>query len=195
MGVEILIPAPPWFIQKLVTILCQPWPLPALLSWARSLVTEHRGGEVSTCRKWLGSGFLGPEQWFRAPALPFLLPPWLNGGNGIGFVLLFMGFMQGDSPKVDSPVSSMEYTLWLPSCCFFFIHLFYFIYFWLCWVFIAVCGLSLVVVNGGYSSMQCTGFSLWWLLLLRSTGCRYAGFSSCGSRVLECSLSSCGAWA
>ena len=25
------------------------------------------------------------------------------------------------------------------------------IYFWLCWVFVAVCGLSLVVASGGYS--------------------------------------------
>ena len=25
------------------------------------------------------------------------------------------------------------------------------IYLWLCWVFVAVCGLSLAVVNGGYS--------------------------------------------
>ena len=33
----------------------------------------------------------------------------------------------------------------------------------------------------GYSSLQCMGFSLWWLLLLRSTGSRHAGFSSCGT--------------
>ena len=30
--------------------------------------------------------------------------------------------------------------------------------------------------------VRCTGFSLRWLLLLRSTGSRYAGFSSCGTR-------------
>ena len=54
-----------------------------------------------------------------------------------------------------------------------------FIYFWLCWVFVAVRGLSLVVASGGYSSLRCTGFSLRWLLLLRSTGSRRAGFSSC----------------
>ena len=80
------------------------------------------------------------------------------------------------------------------------IYLFIIIIFWLCWVFVAVCRLSLVVVSGGYSSLQCAGFSLWWLLLLRSTGSRHAGsvavprgLSSCGSRVLECRLSSCGA--
>ena len=67
-----------------------------------------------------------------------------------------------------------------------------FIYFWLHWVFVAVCRLSLVVVSGGYSSLWCTGFSLRWLLLLPSTGSRSMGFSSCGSRALECRLSSCG---
>ena len=45
----------------------------------------------------------------------------------------------------------------------------YFIYFWLRWVFVAVHGPSLVEVNGGYSSLRCVGFSLWWLPLLRST--------------------------
>ena len=34
-----------------------------------------------------------------------------------------------------------------------------------------------------------------WLLLLRSTGSRRAGFSSCGLRALEHRLSSCGAQA
>ena len=58
-----------------------------------------------------------------------------------------------------------------------------FIYlFGLCWVFIAVCGLSLVAASEGYSSLWCAGFSLRWLHLLRSTGCRRAGFSSCGEQ-------------
>ena len=56
-----------------------------------------------------------------------------------------------------------------------------FIYFWLCWVFVAVHGLSLVVVGRDYSSLWCAGFSLLWLLLLLSTGSRRAGFSSCGT--------------
>ena len=37
---------------------------------------------------------------------------------------------------------------------------FYLFYFWLCWVFVAARGLSLVSASGGYSSLQCTGFSL-----------------------------------
>ena len=57
-----------------------------------------------------------------------------------------------------------------------------FIYFWLRWVFVAARGLSLVAASGGYSSLWCAGFSLWWLPLLRSTGSGCAGFSSCGSR-------------
>ena len=43
-------------------------------------------------------------------------------------------------------------------------------------------GFSLVVASGGYSSLQCAGFSLLSLLLLRSTGSRHTGFSSCGTR-------------
>ena len=54
--------------------------------------------------------------------------------------------------------------------------LFFFIYFfWLCWVFVSVRGLSLVVASGGHSSSRCAGLSLLWPLLLRSTGSRRAG--------------------
>ena len=77
----------------------------------------------------------------------------------------------------------------------FFFFFFFLIYFWLRWVFVAACGLSLVAARGGYSSLQCAGFSLWWLLSLRSTSSRRAGFSSCGSQALEHRLSSSGAWA
>ena len=77
-----------------------------------------------------------------------------------------------------------------------------FIFLWLCWVFVATCGLSLVAGSRGYSSLRCAGFSLLWLLLLQSTGSRprasvvvACGLSSCGSRALEHRLSSCGAQA
>ena len=63
---------------------------------------------------------------------------------------------------------------------------FCFVLFWLRWVFVAARRLSLVSASGGYSSLQCTGISLWWwLLLLRSTGSRCAGFSSCGTRAQQ----------
>ena len=50
-----------------------------------------------------------------------------------------------------------------------------FIYFWLCWVFVAACRLSLVAASGRYSSSRCAGLSLLRPLLLRSTGSRRAG--------------------
>ena len=71
---------------------------------------------------------------------------------------------------------------------FFLIYLFYyFILFYLFIVFGCVgslllpAGFSLVSASGGYSQLQCAGFSLRWLLLLRSTGSRRMGFSSCGT--------------
>ena len=65
----------------------------------------------------------------------------------------------------------------------------------LCWVFVAVHGLSLFAASRGYSLLQCLGFSFRWLLLLWSVDSRHVGFSSCGSRALECRPSSCGTWA
>ena len=54
--------------------------------------------------------------------------------------------------------------------------LFYlFIYFWLCWVFVSVRGLSLVVARRGHSSSRCAGLSLSRPLLLRITGSRRTG--------------------
>ena len=44
---------------------------------------------------------------------------------------------------------------------FFYKFIYLFIYFWLHWVFVAARGLSLVVASRGYSSLRCTGFSLW----------------------------------
>ena len=67
-----------------------------------------------------------------------------------------------------------------PFLFFFFYNCIYFFYFWLHWVFVVVRGLSLVVASGGYSWLPCKDFSLRWLLLLRSTGSKRTGFSSCG---------------
>ena len=39
-------------------------------------------------------------------------------------------------------------------------YLFIYIYFWLCWVFVSVRGLSLVAASGGHSSSRCAGLSL-----------------------------------
>ena len=59
---------------------------------------------------------------------------------------------------------------------FFFKYLFiYLFYLWLCWVFVTVRGLSLVVASGDHSSSRCAGLSSSWPLLLWSTGSRRAG--------------------
>ena len=55
------------------------------------------------------------------------------------------------------------------------IFIYLFIYFWLCWVFVSVRGLSLVVASGGHSSSRCAGLSLSQPLLLQGTGSRCAG--------------------
>ena len=69
-----------------------------------------------------------------------------------------------------------------------------YIYFWLCWVFVAAHGLSIGAASWGYSSLWCAGFSLQWLLLSWSTGSGHTGFSGCGTGALEgAGFSSCGA--
>ena len=65
------------------------------------------------------------------------------------------------------PLSVCVPGLYLSSFFFFLINLFI-IYFWLCWVFVAVHVLSLVAVSGGYSSCCCA----------RASHC--SGFSCCG---------------
>ena len=57
----------------------------------------------------------------------------------------------------------------------FFKNFIYLFYLWLCWVFVSLRGLSLVVASGGHSSSRCMGLSLSRPLLLRSTGSRRAG--------------------
>ena len=53
-----------------------------------------------------------------------------------------------------------------------------FIYLWLHWFFDAVCRLSLVVVSG--SPLQvCTGFSLWWLLVVLASPVEEQGSRAC----------------
>ena len=56
-----------------------------------------------------------------------------------------------------------------------FFNFYLFIYLWLCWVFVSVRGLSLVVASGGHSSSRCAGLSLSRPLFLRSKGSRRAG--------------------
>ena len=138
-------------------------------------------GSESSAPPHLSLSFLFPQSLFHVPSfsrplssLLSLLFPFLKSCYSLVYVASFL------------LVNKL-----LVSILFFLVYLF--IYFWLLWVFIAVHGLSLVAASRGYSSLQCMGFSLRWLLLLRSTGSRCTGFSSCGSRALECRLSNCGA--
>ena len=73
---------------------------------------------------------------------------------------------------------------------FFFKFIYLFIYFWLCWVFVSVRGLSPVAASGGHSSSRCAGLSLSRPLLLWSTGSRHAG-SAVVAHGLSCSVA-CG---
>ena len=58
---------------------------------------------------------------------------------------------------------------------------FFWIYFWLHWIFIAswafssCCELFIECFIDCCSSSKCLGFSLWWFLLLQSTGSRHMG--------------------
>ena len=61
-----------------------------------------------------------------------------------------------------------------PCLPFFFFNFYLFIYLWLCWFFVSVRGLSLVVASGGHSSSRCAGLSLSRPFLLRGTGSRRA---------------------
>ena len=94
-----------------------------------------------------------PHACFSGRTVPLHLEfqdPW-NGGQA---VLLFFFFFR------------LGYRI---------IEFYLFIYLWLCWVFVSVRGLSLVVASGGHSSSRCAGLSLSWPLLLRNTGSRRAG--------------------
>ena len=72
--------------------------------------------------------------------------------------------------------ASWPHVIFYKNRIFFLIFIYLFIYyFWLCWVFVSVWGLSPVVASGGHSSSRCAGLSLSWPLLLQSTGSRRAG--------------------
>ena len=70
---------------------------------------------------------------------------------------------------------------------FFFFNLF--IYLWLCWVFVSVRGLSLVVASRGHSSSWCAGLSLSWPLVAEHR-LQTRRLSNCGSRAQLL----CGMW-
>ena len=68
------------------------------------------------------------------------------------------------------------------SECIFFLIIYLFIYFWLCWVFVSVRGLSLVAASGGHSSLRCTGPLTSTASLVAEHRLQTRRLSSCGSR-------------
>ena len=95
-------------------------------------------------------------------------------------ILRISGALRSGRPLWSSYLTSLSlrfliFIFYLFIYLFFKIYLFIYIYFWLCWVFVSVRGLSLVVASGGHSSSRCAGLSLSRPLLLRSTGSRRAG--------------------
>ena len=117
---------------------------------------------------------------FRFPSMDFMC----YGGNFklIGIIRLYsLWFIVG---RVSSYWCSdfLQRQTWivLGHTFFFFFFLDLFIFYWLidwllCWVFVSVLGLSLVVASGGHSSSRCAGLSPSRPLLLRSAGSRHAG--------------------
>ena len=69
------------------------------------------------------------------------------------------------------------------SCFFFKI-----IYLWLCWIFVAVCGLFSSCGEWGYSSFWCAGFSLRWPLLAQALGARASVVAAGGLNSWACGL-------
>ena len=68
---------------------------------------------------------------------------------------------------------------------FFFIVIFYlfiYLFFWLCWVFVSVRGLPLVVASGGHSSSRCTGLFTIAASLVAEHRLQTHRLSSCGSQ-------------
>ena len=123
--------------------------------------------------------------------------------RSMSWLVLVAIIQQGISTPEHFHLLTPSYFKYLHFLSFYFIYFFnkciyLFIYFWLRWVFVAARGLFLVAASRDYSSLQCAGFSLWWLLLLPALGLWASvvvarRLRSCGSQAEECRLSSCGA--
>ena len=139
-----------------------------------------------------------------------LLCPWDSPGKntGVGYHALLQGIVptQGSNQHllclllIQGPLLLRWFQSFKPHPAGLTPPFYLFVCFWLCWVFVAAHRLSLVATNGGYSSLQCVGFSLRRRLLLWSTGSRGRAsvvaacrLSSCGTRAQERRPSGCGA--
>ena len=75
----------------------------------------------------------------------------------------------------------LRYSPCISSFMSFFFKFIFIFYFWLCWVFVSVRGLSLVAASGGHSSSRCAGLSLSRPLVAEHR-LQMRRLSSCGSR-------------
>ena len=130
------------------------------------------------------------DEWFSWLVIVFIVQVTQNVSDDVTVRFLFSClkfYLKGHLKvhlKKKSPLNLTQQVLFFKKKINLFIH------FWLRWVFAAARGLSLDAESQGYSSLRCVGFSLRWLLLLRSTGCRRASLSSCGARAWLL----CGTW-
>ena len=114
------------------------------------------------------------KSYAKVPLRAFIFFPWMKMLYTCGY---FLGY----------ELNNMWYDLYFPlipnlaELAFFKKkkNIIYLFYFWLHWVFVAAHGLPLVVVSGGYSSLLCMGFSLWWLPCCPRA--QALGFSSCST--------------
>ena len=118
---------------------------------------------------------IDPKLWSECPTSPFCLPPHPQMNS---YASNSPGHLPEDLTPIQSNWSTFlflcRYHIAVSRLCSLF---WYFnVDFWFC--FLAALGLhccagfSLAVVSRGDSSLQCSGFSLPWLLLLQSTGSR-----------------------
>ena len=134
------------------------------------LCTKNSSGEMKMCPEWVFSLFSGiPAKWQA-----------LNLNCKAECLLPFHSYHPACTKVVCVDTSFLFFfNCWLPPVIFFLSFLFLFknlfIYFWLCWVFLSVRGLSLVAASRGHSSSRCAGLSLSRPLLLWSIGSRGAG--------------------
>ena len=150
------------------------------LQLRRAGATLHRGARASHCRGLSRCGAQAPDAQAQQLWLTGLAAPWHVGSSRTGARthVPCIGRRTPNHCATREAQGSLFYRS-LPALAICWLYLF--IYLWLRWVFVAAHGLSLVVASGGYSSLRCAGFSLWWLLLLRSTDSRRVGFSICGT--------------
>ena len=121
---------------------------------------------------------------------------YLGKSNQFSFWIRFKGRTEGEKKRVF--LESIIESKMLPTgflLNFFFSNLFnyLYIYFWLCWVFIAVHSLSLAAVSGVYSLVA--GFSLWCLLIIVAPLIAEHGvWSMCASVVVVPGLTCPASW-